>query len=117
MDVIYTDLSKAFHSVCHLLLFKKLSDIGVTGTYLEWIISYLTNRCQSVAVGGALSHVVHVTSGVLQGSHVGPVLFVLLITDITSCFTFSSHLLYANELNSFLSSLPTLTPYRRILMP
>ena len=101
MDVIYSNLSKAFDSVCHHLLFRKLSDIGVTGTYLELIIFYLTNRRQCVAVGGALSYEVHVTSGVPQGSHIGPVLFVLFINNITSCFKFSNHLLYADDLKYF----------------
>jgi hypothetical protein len=88
VDVIYTDLSKAFDSVCHPLLLKKLSDFGVTGTYLKWIISYLTNRRQCVAVGGALSHEVHVTSGVPQRSHIGPVLFILFINDIADDLNF-----------------------------
>ena len=64
VDVIYTDLSKAFDSVCHSQLEKKLYAIGVSGTYLQWITSYLTSRKQRVTVGGAVSREVTVTSGV-----------------------------------------------------
>lgn len=101
VDAIYTDLSKAFDSVCHPLLFKKLFEIGITGTYLEWIISYLTDRRQLVSIGGTSSNEVHVTSGVPQGSHIGPVLFNLFINDVASCFKSSNYLLYADDLKFF----------------
>ena len=101
VDAIYTDLSKAFDSVCHPLLLKKLSDIGINGNYLRWIKSYLSDRRQRVLVGGELSREVVVSSGVPQGSHIGPVLFLLFINDVVSCFTHSDTLLYADDLKFY----------------
>lgn len=103
IDSIYTDLSKAFDSVCHPLLLKKLSEIGVSGNYLRWIESYLSDRRQSVIVCGSVSREVLVTSGVPQGSHIGPILFLLFINDVLSCFRSSNVLLYADDLKFYSS--------------
>lgn len=70
IDVIYTDISKAFDSVCHKLLISKLSHIGINNVYLTWISSYLSGRRQRVLVGGVESREIQVLSGVPQGSHI-----------------------------------------------
>ena len=101
VDAVYTDLFKAFDSVCHPLLLRKLSDIGVSGNYLEWIESYLCDRRQRVIVCGSISREVLVTSGVPQGSHLGPILFLLFINDVLSCFHTSHVLLYADDLKLY----------------
>lgn len=101
VDVIYTDLSKAFDSVCHPLLLKKLSEIGISGNYLKWVESYLFQRRQRVTVCGSMSSEVSVFSGVPQGSHIGPVLFLLFINDVLSCFKVSRCLLYADDLKFY----------------
>ena len=87
VDAIYTDFSKAFDRVDIQLLLHKLKYYGVIGSILSWIRSYLTHRTQVVSINGHQSKVFNVTSGVSQGSHLGPVLFLLFVNDITKCFS------------------------------
>lgn len=101
VEVIYTDLARAFDSVCHTLLIQKLARIGISGSYLKCISSYLTGRRQCVSVCGSFSDDFIVTSGVPQGSHIGPVLFLLFFNDVVGCFEHSQCLLYADDLKFF----------------
>ena len=99
LDVIYTDFKKAFDRVKHSVLLNKLERIGITSTLLNWIRTYLTGRSQFVKLSGWTSRTFKVTSGVPQGSHLGPLLFILFINDVTKVFkTCSTHSLYADDL-------------------
>ena len=91
---IFLDFSKAFDTVNHNILLKKLDHYRVRGTAKAWFISYLSNRKQHVSVGTSKSDDLYITHGVPQGSVLGPLLFLLLksmilVTAVNfSIFTF-----------------------------
>ena len=99
-DVVYTDFSKAFDRLDHRLLLDKLDKIGLSYSLLHLFKSYLTNRTQYVFLNGFKSIEFVATSGVPQGSILGPLLFNIFINDITDEIDLPC-LLYADDLKVF----------------
>ena len=84
VDMIYLDYVKAFDKVDHGVLLNKLKTFGICGKLGEWLHSFLTNRRHHVRIPGGVSKSDSVLSGVPQGTVLGPVLFLVLISDISN---------------------------------
>ena len=82
VDVIYVDVSKAFDTVSHPKLVNKLESYGIKGKILKWVRDFLHSRTQSVKVNSSFSKPLPVSSGVPQGSVLGPLLYLIYSNDI-----------------------------------
>lgn len=108
---LFFDLSKAFDFVNHNLLLQKLESVGVRGPTLQWIASYLTDRYQRVVVNKIIQNELEPcassyrknTSGVPQGSVLGPLLFILYINDITDAINHKC-ILFADDISIVVTS-------------
>lgn len=102
-DAVFTDFAKAFDRVNHSILLDKLDHMGLHSNFLKWFRSYLTDRTQFVHINNTNSDVIYATSGVPQGSHLGPLLFLIFVNDIPEFIKESSCLMYADDLKIFRS--------------
>ena len=79
---VFVDLSKAFDTVDHQILMKKLEYYGIAGNNLRWFENYLKNRQQFISFENNSTKKVTITCGVPQGSILGPLLFLLYVNNL-----------------------------------
>ena len=97
----FLDFSKAFDTVNHDILLSKLYTYGIHGTPFKWFQSYLCNRTQFIKIDEMESSMETITCGVLQGSTLGPLLFLLYINDLPNSSEKLSFRIFANDTNIF----------------
>jgi hypothetical protein len=98
VDAVYLDFSRAFDTVPHRFLLSKLSRYGICGSLMTWIENYLSNRSQCVRIHGVHSDFEDISSGVIQGSALGPLFFTIFVDDVDESVL--SHLVvkYADDI-------------------
>ena len=99
------DYSKAFDTANHKLILAKLRHFGFHEDALTWVTSYLTNRKQKVRTDSD-SEWENIINGVPQGSILGPLLFTVLVSDISECIGTGSYHTYADDLQWYLRFKP-----------
>jgi ribonuclease P/MRP protein subunit RPP40 len=102
-DVIIMDFSKAFDKVCRQRLLYKLKSYGANDIFCNWVKSFLSGRTQQVVIDGECSNSVSVTSGVPQGSVLGPILFLVFINDMPTYTKHATIRLFADDTIAYLT--------------
>ena len=96
-DVIYLDFAKAFDKVDYGILIRKLGEFGIGGQMLGWFKQFLIDRKQAVTIEGEVSGSAEVVSGVPQGTVLGPVMFLIFISDIDTELKYSRTSSFADD--------------------
>ena len=102
--VVFIDLKKAFDTIDHEIILRKLSYFGADQATAKWFQSYLSNRTQRCNVNGNLSTASTVTCGVPQGSILGPLLFLMYINDLPNCLQVAAPRMFAHDTSITLSA-------------
>ena len=101
---VFIDLQKAFDTVDHTILLKKLDHYGIRGVANAWFNSYLTNRKQYVSISGFDSDLKTAEFGVPQGSVLGPLLFLIYINDLHQAIKFCTTRHFADDTNLLINN-------------
>ena len=101
---IFLDLKKAFDTIDHDILLKKLRAYGIRGKTGDWFESYLNNRKQFCSLNGQHSKARIITCGIPQGSCLGPLLFIIYLNDLEKCLNFSRASIYADDASITIAS-------------
>ena len=97
VDMVYLDFSKAFDKVDHGILLHKLKALGITGHLGIWFFNFLTGRSHFVRLPGAISGDSPVLSGVPQVTVLGPLLFLIMLSDINKDISESNLISFADD--------------------
>ena len=101
---VFLDFSKAFDTVNHTILLKKMKPYGIRGVSRQFFANYLANRQQYVQMGNTVSSEQTMTCGTPQGSSLGPALFLIYINDLPNCSSPLTFRIFADDTNVFASA-------------
>ena len=101
---IFIDLSKAVDTFNHNILLEKLKTYGIQSENVKWFRSYLSNKKQFISYGDSKTEMKIVKCGVPQGSILGPLLFLIFVSDLDNSTKFLDHVLFADDTKLFCSN-------------